>query len=105
MAFPPSICLKDDVLGKSNLICFSDGSELAFGTAPCIRWWSLASGGCWTSLITSKSRIAPKQRITITRLELNGSVLAKRLREFVLIQVDLEFGNVYHFVDSSTVSL
>ena len=51
----------------------------------------------------SKSKIAPKNRITIPRLELNGAVLAKRLREFVTGRLDLEFENVFHLVDSSTV--
>ena len=51
----------------------------------------------------SKSKIAPKSRLTIPRLELNGVVLSKRLREFVENTLDLEFGNTYHLVDSSTV--
>ena len=51
----------------------------------------------------SKSKIAPKSRLTIPRLELNGAVLSKRLREFVENTLDLEFGNTYHLVDSSTV--
>ena len=54
-------------------------------------------------LITSKSKIAPKNRLTIPRLELNGAVLAKRLKEFVTGTLDLNFENIYHMVDSSTV--
>ena len=54
-------------------------------------------------LVTSKSKIAPKNRITIPRLELNGAVLAKRLKEFVTGTIDLEFENVFHMVDSNTV--
>ena len=46
---------------------------------------------------------SPEIRITIPRLELNGAVLAERLREFVTGQLDLEFGNVFHLVDSSAV--
>ena len=51
----------------------------------------------------AKSKIAPKNRITVPRLELNGAVLGKRLREFILDQLNLEFGNVFHLVDSSTM--
>ena len=54
-------------------------------------------------LVTSKSKIAPKNRLTIPRLELNGAVLAKRLKEFVTGTLDLNFENIYHMVDSSTV--
>ena len=51
----------------------------------------------------SKSKIAPKNRITVPRLELNGAVLAKRVREFLVDQLDMNFTKVYHLVDSSTV--
>ena len=51
----------------------------------------------------SKSKIAPKSRITVPRLELNGAVLSKRLSEFAQSHLDHKFGNVYHLVDSSTV--
>ena len=43
----------------------------------------------------SKSKVAPKNRITIPRLELNGAVLAKRLRECMVGELDVEFENVY----------
>ena len=102
LSFSRSLWPHDEVVGKPDLICFSDGSLLAFGTVLYIRW-KLKAGGWWTSLIMSKSKIAPKNRITIPRLELNGAVLAKRLREFVTNQLDLTFENVFHLVDSSTV--
>ena len=55
------------------------------------------------SLITSKSKIASKHRITIIpRLELNGVVLCLP-SDFVVSQVDLEFCNVYHLVNSSKI--
>ena len=54
-------------------------------------------------LVISKSQIAAKNRITVSRLELNVALLAKRLREFLLDQLDMEFENVYHLVDSSTI--
>ena len=89
-------------MGKPELVCFPDGSVSAFGAVVYIRW-QLSSGQWWTSLISSKSKIAPKNRITIPRLELNGEVLGKRLREFVVNEMDLEFERVIHLVDSSTV--
>ena len=54
-------------------------------------------------IVISKSKIVPKNRITIPRLELNGPVLARRLKEFLVGQLDTEFANVYHLVDLSTV--
>ena len=54
-------------------------------------------------MILSKSKIVPKSRLTIPRLELNSAVLSKRLDDFVMSSLKLEFENVYHIVDSSTV--
>ena len=62
----------EDVVGKPELVIFSDGSILAFGSVAYIRW-KLNSGSWWSKLILSKSKIAPKSRITVPRLELNGA--------------------------------
>ena len=102
LEFSRSIWPKEETVGKPDLVCFSDGSEVAFGTAVYIRWL-LRSGSYWSTLVMSKSKIAPKNRLTIPRLELNGAVLAKRIREFIVSHVDLNFGSIYHLVDSSTV--
>ena len=102
LTFPWSLWPAEETVGKPDLVCFSDGSISAFGTVVYIRW-QLQTGGWWTALVVSKSKIAPKNRITIPRLELNGAVLAKRLREFVTGQLDMEFNNIYHLVDSSTI--
>ena len=100
--FLRSLWLREDTAGSPELVVFSDGSTLAFGTAVYIRW-KLVSGGWWATLVMSKGKIAPKNRITVPRLELNGAVLAKRIREFLVEQLDVEFSRVYHLVDSSTV--
>ena len=102
LEFQRSLWPKENVVGKPELIVFSDGSVLAFGTVAYVRW-KLETGSWWTSLIMAKSKIAPKNRITVPRLELNGAVLAKRIKEFTVGQLDIEFENVYHLVDSSTV--
>ena len=54
-------------------------------------------------LLLSKSKIGPKNRISIPRMELSGVLLAKRLREFCLLTLMRKFKKVYHLVDSSTV--
>ena len=92
----------EEVTGKPDLFVFGDGSTLSFGTVVYIRW-DLKSGGYWTTLDMAKCKITPKNRITVPRLELNGAVLGKRLREFVLDQLDMELWNVSHLIDSSTI--
>ena len=71
------------VVGKPELVLFSDGSVIAFGAVAYICW-RMEDGSCWSNLVLSKSKIAPKSRITVPRLELNGAVLSKRLEEFVI---------------------
>ena len=100
--FRRSLWPSEQVVGNPELVVFSDGSVTAFGAVAYIRW-KLESGKWWSTLITSKSKVAPKNRITIPRLELNGAVLSKRLKEFLVTHMDTEFSNVYHLVDSSTV--
>ena len=92
----------EDVTGQPELIIFSDGSKLAFGAVAYIRW-KLTEGSWYAKLVMAKSKIAPKNLLTIPRLELNGAVLSKRLGEFLTNYLDLSFGNVFHLVDSSTV--
>ena len=98
LKFPRSIWPQEEAVGKPELVVFSDGSIVAFGAVVYVRW-KLTSGAWWPALVTSKSKIAQKNRITVPRLELNGAVLAKRLKEFVVGQLDLEFGNIFHLVD------
>ena len=54
-------------------------------------------------MVMSKSKIAPRNRLSVPRLELNGAVLSKRLEEFLVSHLEQEFDNIYHLVDSSTV--
>ena len=51
----------------------------------------------------SKSKIGPKNRVSIPLMELESAVLAKILREFLLQTLRLKFTNMFHLVDSSTV--
>ena len=103
ISFPRSLWPKqEEVVGHPELVVFSDGSITAFGSVAYIRW-KLSTGKWWSTIVISKSKIAPKSRITVPRLELNGAVLGKRIKEFVLSDLDLEFARVHHLVDSSTV--
>ena len=99
--FPRSLWPEGEVNGLPMLIIFSDGSVKAFGTAAYIRW-ELAEGGYWSRLIMAKSKIAPKNMVSIPRMELNGAVLGNRMKNFILKETNLEFEKVYQFVDSST---
>ena len=76
-------CIKlEETLGAPILVLFSDGSENIFGTCAYARWQT-ESGSFGSSLIASKSQLAPLKKITIVRIELIGAVLSKRLEYFI----------------------
>ena len=60
-------------------------------------------GGFWTRLIVAKSKIAPKNIVSVPRMELNGAVLGNRIKNFILKETNMQFSKVYQLVDSSTV--
>ena len=102
LEFTRSIWPEDEVTGDPWLVVFSDGSQLGIGAMVYIRW-ELAAGGWWSTFVLSKCKIGPKSRISIPRMELNGAVINKRLKEFVDLTLKRKFERVIHLVDSSTV--
>jgi hypothetical protein len=102
IAFQRSLWPDAEVEGLPILIIFSDGSILAFGAVAYIRW-KLKNGGYWARLIMAKCKIAPKNMLSIPRMELNGAVLGNRVKNFILKDTNMKFSKVYQLVDSSTV--
>ena len=96
-------CVKPEgAVGNPGLVLLSDGSELAYGAVCYIRW-KLADGTYWCRLVFAKCRIAPLNRISIVDMELNGSVLSKRIRKVFEKESNFTFDYVIHIVDSETV--
>ena len=91
-----------DAIGLPDLIICSDGSLLSFGACAYIRY-ETSSGPPVTTLLMAKSRIAPKEQRTVPQLELNGAVLASRLKTEILSETRLQFNQVIHLVDSEIV--
>ena len=96
-------CIKpEEAIGDPILVLFSDGSENIFGTCAYARWQT-ESASFVSSLIASKSRLAPLKKITIVRIEFNGAVLSKRLEDFITSEGRLQFVKTYYIVDSEIV--
>ena len=74
----PRATKPQNAVGKCQLICFFDGSDLAYASVIYIRW-NLDDGSVFTTLVTSKARTTPLQRISTPRSELNGATVASRL--------------------------
>ena len=81
---------------------FSDASESAYSGVVYFRTLD-ASGRSHTSLIMSKTKVAPIKRLTVPRLELCGALLVARLIHYVRSLLDIPLQNVYAWTDSTVV--
>ena len=67
-----------NTVGKCQMICFFDGSDVAYAGVIYV-WWVLSDGSIYVQLVSCKSRVTPLQRISTPRSELNGAVVVSRL--------------------------
>ncbi|GFU86378.1 integrase catalytic domain-containing protein [Trichonephila clavipes] len=93
-----STLLEDDV----KLHSFCDASKKAYGAAIYLR--TNSRNGISVKLVTSKSRVAPLNCVTLPRLELLGALVAARLASKVKKIVNLKRSCLqYHWTDSKIV--
>ena len=83
----------------TSLIC--DASEKAYATA--INLNTLYEGKDDANLLFSKSRIAPKQKMSILRLELLALLIGMRSLKFVSKELKLENTKIIVWTDSQCV--
>ncbi|KHJ40299.1 Pao retrotransposon peptidase [Trichuris suis] len=86
----------------AGLHVFSDASDLAFGAVVYIRFQK-KDGSPSTSLVMSKSRVAPRRVLTIPRLELQAAVLAVRLGHTAADVMSIDSSGTTYWTDSMTV--
>ena len=67
-----------DATDKRELVCFFDGSDEAYAGVIYVRA-QRKDGSVFVTLVNSKSRTTPRQRIITPRSELNGAGLISRL--------------------------
>ena len=61
-----------------KIVCFFDGSDVAFA-ASIYKRWVLSNGSVDVSLLCAKTGVTPLQRISTPRSKLNGAVIGLRL--------------------------
>ena len=93
---------QDPSLVEVQLHAFSDASEKAYAAVLYMRA-TYSSGRVQTSLVTSKTRVAPIKRQTIPRLELLGATILARLVSTVINSLTKKIDRVVYWVDSRTV--
>ncbi len=81
---------------------FCDASEDAFAAVVYLRTTD-QNGMVHTSLVISKTRVAPLKKLTIPRLELCGAHLLSRMLPYVKITLDLPECEMHAWTDSTVV--
>ena len=81
---------------------FSDASEAAYAAVVYLRFTD-KHGKSQTSLVISKTKVAPLKRLTIPRLELCGAHLLSQLLHHVRQVLDIPLSRVYAWSDSTIV--
>ena len=91
-----------DSVGDTKLVIFSDASKAAYGAAAYVVW-TLSDGSNEAGLVLAERRLAPKEQLSIVRLELCGVLLADRLKKFLFKHSRLIFTEAMYIVDSEFV--
>ncbi|XP_028968865.1 uncharacterized protein LOC114828533 [Galendromus occidentalis] len=86
-----------------RLHIFCDASTRSYACAAYLQTL-LENGSSDFSLIMSKSRLAPKIRLTLPRLELLAALIGTRLKTFLVENMALGFERISFYTDSSIAS-
>ncbi|GFU21095.1 integrase catalytic domain-containing protein [Trichonephila clavipes] len=88
----------DQEISKCEIHCFSDASKSTYGTILYLRFVT-CNNEIETSLICSKSRVAPLKSLTLPRLELTAALLSARLAKQVSSCLKID-ANIYYWTGS-----
>lgn len=82
---------------------FSDASEAAYAAVVYLRVTDAADDSVQTSLVISKTKVAPLKKLTIPRLELCGAQLLAQLLHHVRRVLKIPLSQVHAWTDSTIV--
>ena len=100
--FPRNIQSSANSLKAPWLLVFGDGSCEAYCAVAYARW-ELPSGKAERRVISAKTRVTPKKKISIPHVELMGALLAIRLAHKIRDTFQFQFARTCYFTDSSSV--
>jgi len=86
----------------NQLHIFADASERTYGAVAYLRQED-PNTGVHTSLMMSKSRLAPIKAMSIPRLELSAAVVAVRISQTIASESTLDIGETIFWTDSTIV--
>ena len=102
ISFSRSIQPSQEPKGPPMLLVFGDGSLDKYCAIAYVRW-ELMDGSVECRLISCKSRVTPRKKISIPRIELMGSLMAIRLAKKICDTFQFQFSETHFFTDSSAV--
>ena len=97
-------CIKPATIGiefSVELHHFADGSEKAYGTASYVKVYD-NKGHSNVSLLMGKARLAPLKTVSIPRLELSAAVVAVRMHQMIMRELDLKVDKSVFWTDSES---
>ncbi len=100
--FPRCVQPLEGQFRKPLLMVFGDGSQEACCTLVYL-WWEREDGTACCRLITEKTQVAPKVKITIPRMELVAAVNSVRLAKKTREALKIHLAGTRYFTDSSAV--
>lgn len=98
-------CIKPKDFGQSTrteVHYFSDASSQGYGACAYVRMTN-SEGKVHCSLLLAKARVAPLKVTTIPRLELQGAVVATRLKGILQRELQMKIDGEYFWTDSKIV--
>ena len=87
---------------KIELHTFCDASSLAYGCVSFLKFFG-RSGEIHCVFVRGMARLAPKQPITIPRLELTSAVAAAELSRSIVSELEYDLHDVFFYTDSTSV--
>ena len=93
---------KDRCVISTEIHGFSDASEQAYAGVVYLRMVD-TQGNVYTSIVISKTKVAPIKRVTIPRLELCGAHLLSQLISHVRDVLSIPLNKVFAWTDSTVV--
>lgn len=84
---------------RAELHHFADASEIAYFAASYLKIYD-ANGSVTCKLLMGKSRLAPIKTMTIPRLELSAAVVAVKLHQYIINELDHKIDKSYFWSDS-----
>jgi hypothetical protein len=100
--FPRCVQPLEGQFRRPLLLVFGDGSREACCTLVYLRW-ERDDGSAQCVLVTGKTQVAPKVKITIPRMELVAAVNSVRLARKVREALKFPLAGTRYFTDSSAV--